>query len=78
MRRVIANAGASVVTTGEPVVNGPCADVALTPSFVIAVTFFFRASAMLTVNVTEVLVPEANGQAGPRDRPVVDRAAVAR
>ena len=49
--------GAIGVMCGEPVVYGPCADVAFIPSLTIALTFFFRASAMLTVSCTEVLPP---------------------
>src|SRR6185503_3734749 len=44
---------------GEPVVNGPWADVALIPSLMIDVTCFFSASTMLTVKCTVVLPPAA-------------------
>src|SRR2546425_4138876 len=49
--------GAIGVMCGEPVVNGPWADVAFSPSLTMLLTFFFRASAMLTVSCTDVLPP---------------------
>jgi hypothetical protein len=50
-----ANGGASWVTVGEPVVNGPSADVAFSRSLVIEVTCFLSASAMLSFSVTSAL-----------------------
>ena len=49
--------GAIGVMNGEPVVNGPWAEVAFIPSLTIALTLFLIASAMLTVNCTEMLPP---------------------
>ena len=59
--------GAIGVTCGEPVVNGPWAEVAFSPSLTIALTFFLSASAMLTVSCTDVLPPWGERTAA-RDR----------
>jgi len=45
------------VITCEPVVDGPWADVAASPSSTIESTFFFSASAMLTRRWTVMLPP---------------------
>src|SRR6266542_3347837 len=44
---------------GEPVVNGPCAEVTFTPSLTIDATLFLIALAMLAVKWTAVLLPAA-------------------
>ena len=59
-----ANGGAIGVTNGEPVAPKPPAAVTVKPSLTIEVTFFFRASAMLTVKCTVALPPAGT------DRPV--------
>ena len=66
------------VMNGEPVVNGPSADMALTPSLTIDVTFFFRASAMLTPGsgAASMLPPAAKRRHRPRHDAAVDEAAV--
>ena len=56
---VTAYGGAIAVMNGEPVVNGPCAEVTLTPSLTIEATLFLMAFEMLTVKWTVVLPPAA-------------------
>jgi hypothetical protein len=45
------------VIAGEPLVDGPSADAAVTPSLTIEVTPFLSASAILTVKWTVILPP---------------------
>src|SRR4029079_15850605 len=47
------------VMNGEPVVNGPWAEVTFTPSLTMDFTLFLMASAMLTVKCTDMLPPAA-------------------
>src|SRR5256885_1039572 len=57
--RLAANRGAIGVTVGEPVAEGPWADVALNPSSTMEVTLDFSPGSILTRRCTVALPPDA-------------------